>query len=66
MSAYDPREIPPTVKAACDLLIEEGFEKRVAMIVNDDGTVTLHDWETYVDAVLAARGDEKEEMDEDD
>ena len=58
----DPREIHPNVQAACDLLIENGFDDhKVAMIINDDGTVTLHDWDTYVDAVLAARETREED-----
>ncbi len=61
MSAYDPREILPTVQAACDHLIEEGFDETVFMRINDDGTITLIDRETEVNRILAARGDDDDE-----
>ena len=61
MSAYDTREIKPNVQEACDLLIEHDFEYKVAMRINDDGTITLIDYDTYVDAVLAARGDDDDD-----
>jgi hypothetical protein len=61
MSAYDKRQILPNVQAACDLLIDNGFEHKVAMRINDDGTITLIDYDTYVDAVLAARGEDDDE-----
>lgn len=57
---FDPNFISPIVQAACDVLIDQGFDGKVAMVINGDGTVTLHDYETYVDAVLAARGDEED------
>jgi hypothetical protein len=55
MSAYDPDFIKPNVQAACDCLIENDFDGKVAMRINDDGTITLIDYDTYVDAVLSAR-----------
>lgn len=61
MSAYDPREIHPNVQAACDLLIENDFDGKVAMVINDDGSITLRDYDTYVEQVLAAREDDDDD-----
>jgi hypothetical protein len=55
VSAYDPDFIKPSVQSACDHLIANGFEFKVFMRVNDDGTVTLIDYSTYVDSLLNSR-----------
>jgi hypothetical protein len=61
MSAYDPEFIKPNVQAACDLLIANGFDQKVMMRINDDGTITLIDFDAYI-----AQINENEEMDDDD
>jgi hypothetical protein len=59
MSAYDPEFIKPNVQAACDHLIANGFDGKVFMRINDDGTITLIDYATYI-----RQFDEMEEMEE--
>jgi hypothetical protein len=61
MSAYDPEFIKPNVQAACDLLIDNGFEQKVMMQINDDGTVTLIDFDTYIEQINADLGEDDDE-----